>query len=140
MVTPNLRRLGTIALRYGAVGASVNGTGYLAYLALTWDWLSPRLAVTVLFPISLWAAYQLHSRVTFVGSVRDGRSALRFLVISLAGYVLNLAILTLLVDRGDFPHQIAQLVSIVFIALLMFHLTRTTVFVGSSEEGSRPTA
>ena len=47
-------------LHYVEVGGSVNGAGYLV---LTWAGLSPRLAVTVLLPVSLWADYQLHFRL-----------------------------------------------------------------------------
>lgn len=121
------------ALRYGVVGATVNGAGYLAYLVLTWDWLSPRLAVTVLLPASLLASFQLHSRVTFAGSVRNRGSALRFLAIALGGYSLTLGLLVVLVDWAEIPHQLAQLGSIGLIALLMFYLTRSLVFPASSK-------
>jgi len=116
-------------LRYAAVGASVNGAGYLAYLLLTWAGLSPRLAVTVLLPVSLWAAFQLHGRVTFAGVGRGRTTGLRFLAVMLTGYALNLALLTILIDGAGVPHQPAQLVSIGLIALLMFQLMRRVVFV-----------
>ena len=121
-------------LRYVAVGGSVNGAGYLAYLALTWFGLSPRLAVTVLLPLSLWAAYQFHGRVTFSGSGRDRATGVRFLIVSLTGYALNLALLTALVDGAGVPHQIAQLLSIGLIALVMFRLLRRVVFPNPSPE------
>ena len=121
-------------VRYVAVGASVNGTGYLAYLLLTWAGLSPRLAVTVLLPVSLWAAFQLHGRVTFAGIGRGRATGLRFLAVMLTGYALNLALLTVLVDRVGVPHQLAQLVAIGLIALLMFQLMRRIVFVSPASD------
>ena len=116
-------------LRYVAVGASVNGAGYLAYLVLTWAGLSPRLAVTVLLPVSLSAAFQLHGRVTFAGTERGRTTGLRFLAVMLTGYALNLAFLTILVDAAGVPHQLAQLGSIGLIAVVMFQLMRRVVFV-----------
>jgi putative flippase GtrA len=116
-------------VRYVLIGASVNGTGYLAYLLLTGAGLSPRLAVTVLLPVSLWAAFQLHGRVTFVGIGRDRTTGLRFLAVMLTGYALNLALLTILVDGVGVSHQLGQLVSIGLIAPVMFQMIRRFVFV-----------
>ena len=126
----DLQRLTGRPSRYVAVGGSVNGARYFAYLVLTWAGLSPRLAVTVLLPVSLWAAYQLHGRVTFSGSGRDRTTGVRFLIVSLTGYALNLALLTALVDGAGVPHQIAQLLSIGLIALVMFRLLPRFVFPG----------
>jgi putative flippase GtrA len=116
------------SIRYLLVGASVNGAGYLAYLLLTAVGLTPRLAVTVLLPVSLWAAFRLHGRVTFNASERQSTAGIRFLAVSLVGYALNLAILTTLVDGAGVPHQVAQLVSVALIGLVMFRLIRRFVF------------
>lgn len=134
MRIPDLQSLTGPPLRYIAVGASVNGAGYLSYLALTWAGMSPRLAVTVLLPVSLWAAFQLHNRVTFPGIGRVRTTGIRFLAVMLTGYALNLALLTILVDGAGVPHQFAQLVSIGLIALLMFPLMRRVVFVNPTSD------
>ena len=107
----------------------MTGAGYLAYLLLTWAGLSPRLAVTVPLPVSLWAAFQLHSRVTFAGIGHGRTTGLRFLAVMLTGYALNLAFLTILVDGAGVPHQLAQLGCIGLIAVVMFQLMRRVVFV-----------
>lgn len=120
--------------RYIAVGASVNGTGYVAYLLLTWAGLSPRLTVTVLLPVSLWAAFQLHGRVTFAEIGRGRTAGLRFLAVMMTGYALNLALLTILVDGVGVPHQLAQFVAIGLIAIAMFQLLRRVVFVSPASD------
>lgn len=79
----DLRAVVGSQMRYVVIGASVNGAGYLAHLVLTWVELSPRLAVTVLLPVSLWAAFQLHGRVTFAGTERGRATGLRFLAVML---------------------------------------------------------
>ena len=128
MGIPEPNGFATRASRYGMVGASVNGARYLAYLVLTWIGLSPRLAVTALLPITLWASYQLHGRITFAGGARHRDTVIRFLVVALAGYLLNLGLLTALVNGAGIPHQLAQLVSVGLIALAMFQLMRHVVF------------
>ena len=125
-------------LRYVAVGVSANGAGYLAYLVMTWFGLSPRLAVTMLLPVSLSAAFQLHGRVTFGGGGRDRAAGLRFLAVSLTGYALNIALLTVLVDGAGVPHRIAQLISIAVIAPVMFQLMRRVVFPNPTPDAARP--
>ena len=60
--------------------------------------------MTVLLPISLLAAFQLHARVTFAGSMMSSGAALRFLAVALSGYTLNLGLLTVLVDGAEIPH------------------------------------
>lgn len=116
-------------VRYAAVGASVNGAGYVAYLLLTLSGLSPRLTVTVLLPFGLWAAFRLHGRVTFTSADRGSTAGVKFLAVSLAGYPLNLALLTVLVDTAGLRHQLAQLLSIGLIAPVMFQMMRRFVFV-----------
>ena len=37
--------------RYGVVGVVTNLAGYLVYLFLTWFWLEPKLAVSILYPV-----------------------------------------------------------------------------------------
>jgi putative flippase GtrA len=128
MLRRRLNATQTNLIRYLLVGASVNGVGYLAYLLLTAVGLTPRLTVTVLLPVSLWAAFRLHGRVTFSASERQSTAGIRFLAVSLVGYALNLAILTALVDGAEVPHQVAQLVSVALIALVMFRLMRRFVF------------
>ena len=82
----------------------------------------------MLLPVALWAAFRLHGRVTFASTDRGSASGVRFLAMSLAGYTLNLALLTVLVDAAGLPHQIAQLFSLGLIALVMFHMLGRFVF------------
>ena len=117
------------SVRYLAVGAAVYVLGYATYLDLTALGLSPRTAVTVLLPVSLLAAFQGHARFTFGARDRDRRTATRYSAITLAGYLANLVLLTILVDRFGIAHQFAQLVAIAAIVPTMFVLLRRVVFV-----------
>lgn len=125
-------------MHYVAVRASVNGVGYLTYLVLTWFGLSPRLAVTVVLPVSLLAAFQVHRRVTFGGGGRDRAAGLRFLAVSLTGYALNIALLSVLVDGAGVPHQVAQLFFIGVTALVLFQLMQRVVFSNPTPDAAGP--
>ena len=119
------------SLRYVAVGATVNGLGYASYLLLTAFGLSPRVAVTTLLPVSLLAAFQGHARFTFPTdrvTLWDLRAAARYLTVTLAGYAINLMLLSVLVDRFGMPHQLAQLLALAAIVPTMFVLLRHMVF------------
>ena len=87
-------------LCYAAVGALVNGAGYLASLVLTWAGLSPHCAVIVLLPVSLWAAFQLHGRVTFAGIGCGRTTGLRILTVMLTAYALSILLHAILVARS----------------------------------------
>ncbi len=47
--------------RYGVVGVISNLLGYLLYLLVTWLWLEPKVAVTLMYPIGAVAAYFGHA-------------------------------------------------------------------------------
>ena len=115
-------------MRYLTVGATVNGAGYASYLVLTLLGLSPQAAVSVLLPVSLFTAFQGHARFTFGSASRDRRTASRYIAVTFAGYLTNLALLTILVDRFGVAHQIAQLVALAAIVPTNFLLLRHGVF------------
>ncbi len=119
------------SLRYVAVGATVNGLGYAAYLLLTWFGLSPQVAVTTLLLVSLLAAFQGHARFTFpIDRVTHGglQAAVRYLLVTLTGYAMNLILLGVLVNRLGVPHQLAQLFAFAAVVPTMFVLLPYVVF------------
>ncbi len=98
----------------------VNSLGYAAYLLLVALGLSPRTAVSVLLPGSMFAAFRSHVRFTFGVGLRDWRTATRCVVVTLFGYVVNLTLLTSLSERLDFAHQVAQFLALAAIVPTMF--------------------
>lgn len=115
-------------MRYLLVGGSVNGLNYIAYLLITWLGVSPRIAVTVLLPLSLLAAFQGHARLTFPSGRRDAGAARRYVVTTLVGYLLNILLLTVLVEGLGILHQLAQFIALATIVPIMFVTLRSRVF------------
>jgi putative flippase GtrA len=102
--------------------------GYLIYFLLTWFWLDPRVAVTILYPVGVFIAYLGHSKYsfTYTGSHRHGLA--RFLLAYFIGYVVNITLLYLFSDILGFAHQFVQAGAIVVIAGTLFLLLRYFVF------------
>jgi len=115
-------------IRYGVVGLLTNLAGYLVYILLTWLWLEPKLAVTMLYPIGVVLAYFGHARYSFRyrGGTTSGMS--RYLVAHAIGYVANITLLYVFSDRLSFPHQAVQAVAIFVVAGLLYLLFRFFVF------------
>jgi len=114
-----------------AVGATVNGLGYAAYLLLTAFGLSPRVAVTTLLPVSLLAAFQGHAGFSFPTdrvTRSDLRTAARYLLVMQMGHTMHMILLDVMVNRLGVPHQLAQLLALTTIVPVMFVLLRRVEF------------
>lgn len=115
-------------IRYGLVGVINNLLGYLIYLAVTWWWLEPKLAITVLYPIGVFTAYLGHSKYTFSYQGRTHSGVFRYLVAHAIGYGANVLLLYVFVDKFMLPHQLVQAGAIVLVAAILFLLFRYFVF------------
>ncbi len=114
--------------RYGVVGVLNNLLGYLIYLVVTWFWLDPKIAVTVMYPIGAVTAYFGHARYSFAYSGRTSHGIVRYVIAHLIGYGANIGMLYLFSDRLGYPHQLVQAVAIVAVAGILYMLFRCFVF------------
>lgn len=115
-------------VRYGMVGVLNNLLGYLIYLLITWLWLDPKVAVTLMYPIGAVTAYFGHSRYSFAYSGRTSRGILRYAIAHLIGYGANIGMLYVFSDRLGFPHQLVQALAIVAVAGILYLMFRYFVF------------
>ncbi|MDC6166121.1 GtrA family protein [Paucibacter sp. XJ19-41] len=115
-------------LRYGIVGLSSNALGYLLYLGLTALGLGPKLAMSLLYLVGVLQTFVFNRRWTFGHGGGHGPAFGRYLAAYGLGYLLNLAVLYLLVDRWGQPHAIVQAVMIFVLAGLLFVLQKFWVF------------
>lgn len=115
-------------LRYAVVGLLTNAAGYLVYLALTWLWLEPKAAVSVLYPIGVLMGYFGHARYSFAYEGTFGRGLARYLAAHAAGYALNVSLLYVFSDRLGYPHEAVQAAAIFLVAGVLFLLFRFFVF------------
>lgn len=115
-------------LRYGIVGLASNGAGYLAYLGLTAVGLPPKLSMTALYATATAIAFFGNRRFTFGDDGRIGPAALRFALVYLTGWVVNLCLLLVFVDHLGHPHWLVQGIAILVVAAMLFVLQRRFVF------------
>lgn len=115
--------------RYLVVGLASNLAGYLAYLLLTWLFLGPKAATSVVYVVGAATGFLGNRRWTFASRGKLNPTLVRFGIAHLCGYVLNVAILYAFVDRLGYPHQAVQAAAIVVVAGFLFATFRTFVFV-----------
>ncbi|MBM3273358.1 GtrA family protein [Candidatus Kaiserbacteria bacterium] len=114
--------------RYGVVGVLNNLLGYLIYLVVTWLWLDPKMAVTLMYPIGAATAYFGHARYSFAYSGRTSHGIARYTIAHLIGFGANISMLYLFSDQLGYPHQLVQAVAIVAVAGILYLLFRYFVF------------
>lgn len=83
---------------YAMIGLFTNLVGYSLYLLLTYLWDAPKLTMTALYSIGALAGFFANHRLTFRHHGQIGAAGLRYLVMQLSGYLLNLSLLVLFVD------------------------------------------
>lgn len=120
-------------VRYGAVGVLNNLWGYLLYLLVTWLWLNPKTAVSILYPVGALTAYYAHAKYSFSYHGGRTRALFRFVVAHVVGYLVNISMLFILVDTFGFPHQLVQALAIFTVAGVLFILLRYYVFNETSK-------
>lgn len=115
-------------LRYAIVGATCNAIGYVAYLVLTWVGIPFKLAMSFLYVLGIFISFLGNRNWAFEHRGNVVRTALRFGLAHAAGYLLNLVLLTELVDKLGYPHQWVQAAAIFIVGGFLFVVFRLFVF------------
>ncbi|MES2888876.1 MAG: GtrA family protein [Pseudomonadota bacterium] len=114
--------------RYGVVGVLNNLLGYLIYLVVTWLWLDPKVAITLMYPIGATTAYFGHAKYSFAYSGQTTHGIFRYILAHFIGYGVNIALLYVFSDRLMYPHQLVQAAAIFVVAGVLFLMFRYFVF------------
>jgi putative flippase GtrA len=114
--------------RYCIVGVLNNLLGYGIYLLITFFWLDPIVAISLLYPIGAVTAYFGHSKYAFSYQGKHTYALVRYIIAHLIGYGVNFLMLYLLWDKLNFPHQAVQAAAIIVVAGVLFLLFRYFVF------------
>ena len=124
-------------LRYGIVGVASNLLGYLVYLLITYLGVDFKVAMTFLYALATVFSYLGNRQWTFSYKGSVIFSSLRYMFAYGLGYLINLAILIVMVDRMGYPHQLAQAIAFIVVALFLFGTLRYFVFSKSPTEPVR---
>lgn len=126
MIEPALRRQ---FVRFATVGVISNALLYMAYLLLTlFLGLEHKLAMTLVYVAGVILSFVVNRSWSFGHSGVAHAAFVRYVVANVIGYLLNLALLMLAVDRLNLPHEGVQAVAIVLVAVCTFLLHRYWVF------------
>ena len=115
-------------LRYAFVGLSSNLVLYLAYLGLTALGMGPRLAMSILYAVGVTVTFAVNRRWSFSHDGLGGSAFVRYVMAYLAGYLINLGLLSFGVGRLHLPHQAVQAAAIVIVAVSLFLMHKYWVF------------
>lgn len=125
-------------LRYGLVGVINNLLGYLLYLAATALGGTPKVTMSALYVVGAAIGYLSNRRLTFAHRGSHWRAGLKYAVVHATGYLFNLGILSVFVDRLGYPHQIVQAVAIFVVAAYLFLAFKLFVFINPSQAQEKP--
>jgi putative flippase GtrA len=115
-------------LRFGMVGLLVNLGLYAAYLGMVGLHVAVKVAMSCTYACGVVLSFVLNRRWSFASTGPLGGEAWRYLVVYLAGYLLNLSALALFVDALGLAHQAVQGAMMFIIAALVFGLQKYWVF------------
>lgn len=114
--------------KYIIIGLLSNATGYGVYLLLTHFSLSPKIAMTLLYFTSATLSFFANKKITFSHSGQLVETGLRYVIVQLIGYAINLAILMVFVDQFGYNHKIVQSIAILTVACYLFISLKLFVF------------
>ena len=120
--------------RYGVIGIGVNLASYLAYLSITYLGGTPKVTMSVLYVVTALVSFLGNRKLTFAYSGGFLGSGLRFSIAHLFGYLINLGLLYVLVDKFGYPHQGVQVLAIFIVAAFLFLTFKLFVFREESVE------
>lgn len=114
--------------RYGLMGVAINLAGYLVYLLVTFLGVTPKITMSLLYIAGAAAGYWGNRKLTFMHHGSMLGSGMRYMVAHGIGYLINLTILMVFVDRLGFAHQWVQAVAIFIVAGYLFMAFKFFVF------------
>lgn len=110
------------------MGVLNNLLGYGIYLLVTFFWLEPIFAISLLYPVGAITAYFGHSKYAFSYQGKHTLALLRYTVAHMIGFGVDFLMLYFLWEKLKFPHQAVQAAAIVVVSGVLFLLFRYFVF------------
>ena len=119
--------------RYALVGLLSNVAGYLVYLAFTYLGGTPKVTMTLLYGVGAAVGFFGNRSHTFEHHGSIIGAGVRYVIVHCIGYLLNLSILIVFVDKMGYAHQWVQAIAIFIVAAFLFLAFKEFVFPASRE-------
>lgn len=107
-------------IRFGIVGVCSNLLLLLLYLLLTRVGVGHKSAMTVLYVVGVLQTFVFNRRWSFNHEGSVSIALRRYCIVYALGYLFNLGMLFVLVDRLGLPHEVIQACLILVLAVLLF--------------------
>ena len=115
---------------FGLFGVVINLAGYSLFIISTLLLgLSPYLAISILYPLSVSLTFIMNRKYTFHKTQVHKRRKIIFLIIYFTAYLLNIAILYIGLTIFFMPSSIVQGLAIIFLGIYLFFMQRKYVYV-----------
>lgn len=126
-------------IRYAIVGIASNLLGYSVYLLVTYAGAPSKTTMSVLYLTGAIVGFVGNRQLTFSHKGDLLSTGFRYFIAHTLGYLLNLAMLVLFVDKFGYPHQVVQGIAIFVVAIFLFVAFKLFVFTKThlSKETSR---
>lgn len=118
----------TQMFRYSIIGIANNLAGYFFYLLMTYMSFSPKIVMSALYATGVGIGFFANRKWTFKHKGHYFNTGARYLIAHVLGYLLNLSILVVMVDKLGYLHQWVQAIAIFIVALFLFLLFKVFVF------------
>ncbi len=123
-----LNELNLQIIRFGIVGLASNLVLYLAYLGLTSCGWGHKISMSTLYVVGVLQTFVFQKKWTFSHLSHLSVTFVRYLTLYAVGYVINLGVLIVMVDRLGYSHEWVQGVMVLVIGVLQFTMQRAWVF------------
>lgn len=122
------RKLAKQMFHYGLFGVLRNSIGYTTYLLITYWGIPPKVATSLLYFTGMSINFFGSRSHIFrhEGSIRG--AGVRYVVIAVIGYLINIGLFILLVDNLGYPHKWVQIAAIFIVAGYLFLSFKYFVF------------
>ena len=123
-------------IRFAVVGFASNLVLYLVYLGLTSIGLGHKIAMSILYVVGVLQTFVFNKKWTFRHHGYQMVTFMRYISLYLFGYLINLAVLIVMVDQLGYSHELVQGVTVLVLAVLSFVFQKAWVFRSQGINGT----
>jgi putative flippase GtrA len=122
------RKLAKQIFHYGLFGIIRNSLGYSIYLLVTYNGVNPKIVMSFLYVTGATVGFLGNRKLIFAHKGSLAGAGVRYLTTHFFGYLINLTILVVMVDKLGYPHQLVQVIAIFVVAGFLFFAFKFFVF------------
>jgi putative flippase GtrA len=108
-------------------GLAINGGGYLLFLLFLSIGVEHKFAATILYVVGVLISFLLNRKFVFNSKTPLTSSLIKHVAMVLGGYILNIAMLSICVDRYGYSAKYIQLISVGIVSLYFYFFSKFVV-------------